>query len=195
MKVRRVFIALLFIEVFFLLSQHFTPPKDDEEQKVGNPDWLSLLATNTDVSNFAFVRNTSAFFNEQNYLNEISSTRINKLLDILTQQEFVFQDILSKFNLVSFNSLLANQSRFRQTDAQHFLQNTDNKIVATPHFIDYLKAKSLKQTFASKPRLEPRELTEVVLFNLIVRVLILIILKRFFTTKARKSANIRARWQ
>jgi len=163
MKVRRVFIALLFIEVCFLLSQHFKPSKDEEEQKVGNPDWLSLLATNTDVSNFAFVRNTSAFFNEQDYLNEISSTRINKLLAILTQQEFVFQDILSKFNLVSFNSLLANQSRFRLTDAQHFLQNTDNKIVATPHFIDYLKAKSLKQTFDSKPRLDPRELTEVIL--------------------------------
>ncbi len=177
MKVRRVLIALLFIEVCYLLSQHFTSP--EEPQKSVNSGWLSLRDTHPSA------HNTSALFNELDYLNEISSTRINKLLDILTQQELVFQDILSTFNLVSFNSLLTDQSKFRLTDAQHFLQNTGNKIVTTQHFIDYLKAKSLKQPFASQPRLDPRELTEVVPFiNPIVRVLFLII-RRFLTTKAR----------
>ncbi len=166
MKARHVLIALLFIEVCYLISQHFTSP--EETQKSVNSGWLSLRASNPSA------HNTSALFNEHDYLNEISSTRINKLLDILTQQEVVFQDILSTFNLVSFNSLLTDQSKFRLTDAHHFLQNRNNKIVATPHFIDYLKAKSLKQTFASKSRLDPRELTEVVPFNPIGRVLILI---------------------
>ena len=112
-----------------------------------------------------FIQDASNLFHESDYINKLSSERINKLFNVLTEKELIYKDTLNNFDVLSFTDLLeSNNKEFYNSDIQNFLAIKNNTIVTTEYFIDYLKAKSHNMSFinhVNKDRLNNRELTEV----------------------------------
>ncbi len=96
----------------------------------------------------------STHFREDDYLNKISSKRINTLFSILQEKEATYKKIFNEFNFFSFTDMVAKtQNRTEttqyQSEVQAFLEIKHDKVVATDDFIRYLQDQSHNQTFVN----------------------------------------------
>ncbi len=91
-----------------------------------------------------FFKLEANLFREDDYLNEISVQRINKLLQVLKEKEAVYKDIFKDFDLVSFSDFI-NKNEI-SSEFNEFIELKNNNVVASDYFVNYLKTISHIQT-------------------------------------------------
>jgi len=90
------------------------------------------------------VKVQTDLYREDDYLMPISSDRLNKLFGILKEKELIYRDLLNQLGILSFNDLL--DTNHIGPEYKDYIQLRNNNVLATDHFVNYLKAKSHIQT-------------------------------------------------
>jgi len=91
-------------------------------------------------------------FRESDYLNKISTERINTLFSVLKEKEVDYKSIFNDFDFFSFTDMVSHTENITQitpysSEVKSFLDIQNNNVVATDLFINYLQEISHNQTF------------------------------------------------
>ena len=144
----KIFLIFILIVITVQLSSNFLNTTHTDIVYVAKPK--ANISKQKSVSHQPFKRDSKSFkiqanlFRDDDYLNKISTDRLNKLFNILKEKEAIYGDILKSFDLVSFSDLI-NENKIN-SEFEDYIQLKDNNVVATEYLINYLKTKSHIQT-------------------------------------------------
>lgn len=154
-------LGIAFIFTFLFCLNLNKGPKISNEEKINHI--RSIFNYSADLNNNKIKNPIIANYNNKyndKYIFPIESMRINKLFKKLHAKEKEYSSILDSLELPSFNKII-NKELIKNFDYAHYLQESNNEVIATEEFVTYLSDLSSKHSFNPRSNISRQKIINV----------------------------------